>query len=121
MEMQNLTVGVIGTGRIARPFHHNLSGFGAALSHMTRIPSEEMKQMGVEYVSLESLYAQSDVITLHTFLNNSTYHMINTDAIQQMKPGVVIINCARGALIDTRALIDGIESWPCRLGRRGLL
>ena len=73
-------------------------------------PSEEMKQMGVEYVSLESLYAQSDVITLHTFLNNSTYHMINTEAIQQMKPGVVIINCARGALIDTRALIDGIES-----------
>ena len=68
------------------------------------------KQMGVEYVSLESLYAQSDVITLHTFLNDSTYHMINTEAIQQMKPGVVIINCARGALIDTRALIDGIES-----------
>ncbi|MFQ7689349.1 MAG: NAD(P)-dependent oxidoreductase [Butyricicoccus sp.] len=66
--------------------------------------------MGVEYVSLESLYAQSDVITLHTFLNDSTYHMINTEAIQQMKPGVVIINCARGALIDTRALIDGIES-----------
>ena len=57
-----------------------------------------------------TLYAQSDVITLHTFLNDSTYHMINTEAIQQMKPGVVIINCARGALIDTRALIDGIES-----------
>lgn len=110
MEMQNLTVGVIGTGRIGKAVIHNLSGFGCRIIAHDPYPSEEMKQMGVEYVSLESLYAQSDVITLHTFLNDSTYHMINTEAIQQMKPGVVIINCARGALIDTRALIDGIES-----------
>ena len=110
MEMQNLTVGVIGTGRIGKAVIHNLSGFGCRIIAHDPFPSEEMKQMGVEYVSLESLYAQSDVITLHTFLNDSTYHMINTEAIQQMKPGVVIINCARGALIDTRALIDGIES-----------
>lgn len=110
MEMQNLTVGVIGTGRIGKAVIHNLSGFGCRIIAHDPYPSEEMKQMGVEYLSLESLYAQSDVITLHTFLNDSTYHMINTEAIQQMKPGVVIINCARGALIDTRALIDGIES-----------
>ena len=102
MEMQNLTVGVIGTGRIGKAVIHNLSGFGCRIIAHDPYPSEEMKQMGVEYVSLESLYAQSDVITLHTFLNDSTYHMINTEAIQQMKPGVVIINCARGALIDTR-------------------
>ena len=96
MEMQNLTVGVIGTGRIGKAVIRNLSGFGCRIIAHDPYPSEEMQQMGVEYVSLESLYAQSDVITLHTFLNDSTYHMIGAEAIQQMKPGVVIINCARG-------------------------
>ena len=110
VEMWKKTLGVVGTGRIGKAVIHNLSGFGCRIIAHDPYPSEEMKQMGVEYVSLDSLYAQSDVITLHTFLNDSTYHMINTEAIQQMKPGVVIINCARGALIDTRALIDGIES-----------
>ena len=93
----------------AKAVIHNLSGFGCRIIAHDPYLSEEMKQMAWSTFRLESLYAQSDVITLHTFLNDSTYHMINTEAIQQMKPGVVIINCARGALIDTRALIDGID------------
>ena len=110
MEMQNLTVGVIGTGRIGKAVIQNLSGFGCHIVAHDPYPSEEMKKMGVEYVSLDSLYAQSDIVTLHTFLNDETFHMINAESIRKMKPGVVIINCARGALIDTRALIEGIES-----------
>ena len=118
MEMQNLTVGVIGTGRIGKAVIQNLSGFGCHIVAHDPYPSEEMKKMGVEYVSLDSLYAQSDIVTLHTFLNDETFHMINAESIRKMKPGVVIINCARGALIDTRALIEGIESG--RIGSVGV-
>ena len=118
MEMQNLTVGVIGTGRIGKAVIQNLSGFGCHIVAHDPYPSEEMKKMGVEYVSLDSLYAQSDIVTLHTFLNDETFHMINAESIKKMKPGVVIINCARGALIDTRALIEGIESG--RIGSVGV-
>lgn len=118
MEMQNLTVGVIGTVRIGKAVIQNLSGFGCHIVAHDPYPSEEMKKMGVEYVSLDSLYAQSDIVTLHTFLNDETFHMINAESIRKMKPGVVIINCARGALIDTRALIEGIESG--RIGSVGV-
>ena len=86
----------------------NLSGFGCHIIAHDPYPSSDLT--GVEYVSLDQLYERADVITLHTFLDDSTRHMINADAIDKMKPGVVIINCARGALIDTGALIAGIES-----------
>ena len=65
--------------------------------------------MGVEYVSLDSLYAQSDIVTLHTFLNDETFHMINAESIRKMKPGVVIINCARGALIKENELVECLK------------
>lgn len=116
MEMQNLTVGVIGTGRIGKAVIENLSGFGCRIIAYDPYPSTNLTN--VEYVSLDQLYAQADVITLHTFLNDSTHHMINAQAIDKMKAGVVIINCARGALIDTGALIDGIESG--RIGAVGV-
>ena len=109
MEMQNLTIGVIGTGRIGKAVIKNLSGFGCRIIAHDPYPSPALKDQ-VEYVSLDRLYAESDIITLHTFLDDSTYHMISREAIGKMKPGVVIINCARGALIDTDALIEGIES-----------
>lgn len=116
MEMQNLTIGVIGTGRIGKAVIENLSGFGCNIIAHDPYPSPDLKN--VEYVSLDQLYARADVITLHTFLDESTHHMIDAQAIEKMKPGVVIINCARGALIDTRALIDGIESG--RIGAVGV-
>lgn len=75
----------------ARPSIQNLSGFGCHIVAHDPYPSEEMKKMGVEYVSLDSLYAQSDIVTLHTFLNDETFHMINAESIRKMKPGVVII------------------------------
>lgn len=117
MEMQNLTVGVVGTGRIGKAVIENLAGFGCRIMAYDPYPSSQLKGK-VEYVPLDRLYAEADIITLHTPLSRETEHMIGREAIQKMKPGVVIINCARGALIDTKALIEGIESG--RIGAVGV-
>lgn len=107
-EMQNLTVGVIGTGRIGKAVIQNLKGFGCKIIAYDLYPSDDLKD--VEYVSLDELYARADIITLHTFLSEKTEHMINEEALGKMKQGVILINAARGALVDTKALIAAIES-----------
>lgn len=107
-EMQNLTVGVIGTGRIGKAVIQNLRGFGCRILAYDRYPAEDLEN--VEYVPLDELYARSDIITLHIFLSDETFHMINRDSIAKMKKGVILINTARGALVDTGALIEGIEN-----------
>lgn len=107
-EMQNLTIGVIGTGRIGKAVIQNLSGFGCRIIAYDPYPSKDLNN--VEYVTLDELYKESDIITLHTFLSEETYHMINKESIAKMKDGVILINAARGALVDTKALIEGIES-----------
>ncbi len=107
MEMQNMTVGVIGTGRIGKAVIQNLQGFGCKVLAYDIYQDPNLK--GAEYVSLDELYAQSDIVTLHTFLSKETRHMINADAIDKMKQGVILINAARGDLVDTKALIKGIE------------
>lgn len=105
-EMQNMTVGIIGTGRIGRAVIQNLSGFGCKILayslHQKDIPN-------VENVSLDELYARSDIISLHTVLNNETHHLINAQSIAKMKKGVILINTARGPLINTEDLISAIE------------
>lgn len=117
-ELKDLTVGVIGTGRIGRTVLQNLSGFGCKLIAYDLYESEEVKKAGVSYVSLEDMWHQADVITLHAPLTPENYHMIDQDAIRQMKDGVMIINTARGGLIDSEALISGIESG--KIGGAGL-
>lgn len=107
-EMQNMTIGVIGTGRIGKAVIENLKGFGCRIIAYDVCPSKDLKD--VEYVSLNELYEQADIITLHTFLSDKTRHMINENALNKMKKGVILINAARGALIDTKALIAAIES-----------
>ena len=107
-EMQNMTVGIIGTGRIGKAVIKNLSGFDCKIIAYDPYPSKELKN--VEYVSLDELYTRSDIISLHTFLSDETYHMINKDSIAKMKDGVILINAARGALVNTKDLIAAIES-----------
>lgn len=107
-EMQNLTVGIVGTGRIGKAVIQNLKGFGCKILAYDRYPAEDLEN--VEYVPLDELYAKSDIITLHIFLSDETFHMINRDSIAKMKQGVILINTARGALVDTGALIEGIEN-----------
>lgn len=115
-ELKDLTVGVVGTGTIGRTVAQNLSGFGCRLVAYDPYPRTDLP--GVKYMELKELYALADVITLHVPLMDSTYHMIDEHALDQMKPGVVLINCARGALADTDALIAGIEDG--RIGALGI-
>ena len=101
------TVGVIGTGRIGRIFIDICRGFGMEVLAYDRFPANDGN---LEYVSLERLFEESDVISLHCPLTEETRHMINADAISKMKKGVVIVNTSRGGLIDAEALLEGIKS-----------
>ena len=117
-ELKALTVGIIGTGRIGRTVLKNLSGFGCKLIAYDLYENEEVKASGVPYVSLEEMWQQADVISLHAPLTEENFHMIDESAISKMKDGVMIINTARGGLIDSQALIAGIESG--KIGGAGL-
>lgn len=109
LEMHNLTIGVIGTGRIGRTVLQNLTGFGCRLLAYDLYQNENVKSIA-EYVPLPELLKQSDVITMHMPATQDNYHMINRDTLSQMKNGVILINSARGSLIDTEAFLDAVES-----------
>lgn len=117
-ELKDLTVGVIGTGRIGRTVLKDLSGFGCRLIAYDLYENEDVKAQGVPYVTLEEMWQQADVITLHAPLTDENHHMINEETISKMKDGVMIVNTARGGLIDSEALISGIESG--KIGGAGL-
>ena len=104
------TVGIVGTGRIGLVVARILAGFGCRVLAYDVAPSEEGRAIGVEYVSLDHLWARSDIITLHAPLTPETRHLIDAVAIARMKPGVMIVNTGRGALVDTPALIAGLKS-----------
>jgi len=108
-ELRNQTVGVIGTGRIGETVIKNLSGFGPKIIAFDLYEKESVKELAT-YVSMDKLFRESDVITMHTPLTAENHHLINKENIAKMKTGVVIINTARGALIDTSAFIDAIEN-----------
>jgi len=104
-DLHGKTVGVIGTGRIGRVFIDICRGFGMNVIAYDAFPAEGS---GITYVSLDELFASSDIISLHCPLTPETRHMINHSAIKKMKKGVVILNTSRGALIDAEALLEGI-------------
>ena len=88
-----------------------LHGFGGRILAYDRTENETCRsRYGVEYVTLEELFNQSDIISLHCPLLTETYHLVDMDAIARMKKGVMIINTSRGALIDARAAIEGLKS-----------
>ncbi|MFE6527611.1 D-isomer specific 2-hydroxyacid dehydrogenase family protein [Streptomyces rochei] len=104
-ELRDLTVGVIGTGRIGAAVVGRLRGFGCRiLAHDSR------PKTPAEYVSLDELLQQSDMVTLHAPLTQDTYHLLNRRRIERMKQGALIVNTGRGALIDTEALVSALES-----------
>lgn len=105
------TAGVIGTGKIAQQFIKILIGIGMNVIAYDLFPNENAaKEIGFSYVSLDELYSKSDVISLNCPLTKDNKHMINDNSIGKMKDGVIIINTARGGLIDTKALIKGLKS-----------
>lgn len=108
--LQNQTVGLIGSGKIGLHTAKILTGFGCDILAHDPYPNDEMKELGAEYVSLHTLFEQSDIVSLHCPLLPSTHHIIDNDAVSRMKQGVMIINTSRGALIDTRAVTQGLKS-----------
>ncbi len=109
IELRNLTIGVIGTGRIGFNVIKGFSGFGGEIIAYDIYQNKEVENYA-EYKTLDKVLAESDIITLHCPLTDENYHMIDNEAIDKMKKGVIIINAARGALIDTEALIKGLKS-----------
>ena len=104
-DLHGKTIGVIGTGKIGRILIDISRGFGMNVIAYDLFPA---KDSGIAYVSLDELYAESDIISLHCPLTDDTRHMIDEEAISKMKKGVVIVNTSRGALIKGEALVDGL-------------
>ena len=105
-DLYGKTVGIIGTGKIGRVFADICKGFGMKILAYDKFPDPES---GLHYVSLEEIWSQSDILSLHCPLTEETRHLINKDTINQMKDGVVIVNTSRGGLVNTEDLIDGIK------------
>lgn len=109
-DIHGRTAGIIGTGKIGAEVAKILNGFGCRLLVHDQFVNPECTAIGVEYTDLASLFAESDIITLHCPLTPETHHLINADTLRQMKKGVTIINTSRGALIDSQAVIQGLKS-----------
>lgn len=110
-DLHGKTVGVIGTGKIGRVFIDICRGFGMKVIAFDKYPAKDLAEGGsVEYVSLDTLFEKSDVISLHCPLSEDTYHVINAESLDKCKKGVVILNTSRGALVDAEALLAAIKS-----------
>lgn len=112
------TVGIVGTGAIGSVAARILTGFGCRIIATDLIPSAECTAIGVRYVPLGELLGASDIITLHCPLTPATRHLIDATAIERTKPGVMLINTSRGAVVDTKAMISALKSR--RLGALGI-
>lgn len=108
-DLRTKRVGIIGTGRIGQIVARILRGFGCSLRAYDVVENDEVRDYGVRYVDLDTLFAECDVITLHCPLTPETHHLIDADALAKMRPGVMIVNTSRGPLIDTRAAIDALK------------
>lgn len=116
-ELSDMTVGVIGTGRIGTRLIQMLTGFGCKVLAYSPHPNETAAQHAT-YCSLETLLRDSDLITLHAPATDATWHMLDASAFSNMKDGVVLINTARGALMDTDALLANLQTG--KIGALGL-
>lgn len=118
-DMHGKTAGIIGTGKIAKILVGILRGLGMEVLGYDLYPDEAFaRETGMRYVSLDELYRDSDVISLHVPLTEQTRYIINDDSIARMKDGVMIINTGRGPLIQTNALIEGLKTK--KIGSAGL-
>jgi D-3-phosphoglycerate dehydrogenase len=110
-ELRGKSLGIVGLGSIGREVVKRARAFEMRVqAYDPYVTAQIAKDLGVELVDLAALYAESDYITLHVALTPETDHMLSHDAFAQMKPGVRIVNCARGELIDDQALQQAIES-----------
>lgn len=103
------TVGVVGTGQIGEAFARIMLGFGCRVLASDPERNNALERAGVRYVEVDELFRESEVVSLHCPLTPQTRHLIDADALESMKPGVVIVNTSRGAVVDTRAVIAGLK------------
>jgi D-lactate dehydrogenase len=109
-DLAGTTAGIVGTGRIGALVARLLWHFRCEVICHDPFEDPGLVELGVRYTSLDEIWALSDVISLNCPLSPDTHHLVSTDAVQQMKPGVMLVNTGRGALIDTMAVIDGLKS-----------
>ncbi|MFA5392214.1 MAG: NAD(P)-dependent oxidoreductase [Candidatus Paceibacterota bacterium] len=109
-ELFNKTIGVIGTGRIGTNVIRITNGFEMKVLAYDKYPNDQLaQQLSFEYVSLEKLLAESDIITLHVPYNSETHHLLNKNNINLIKPGAYVINTSRGGVIETEALYQVLK------------
>ncbi len=116
--MQHRNVGVIGTGRIGLATIKVLLGFGCHVYAHDPYPNHAVLELGVEYVSLEEIFAVCDIISLHCPLTSENHHLLNRDSFSRMKPGVMVINTSRGGLLNALDAIEALKTG--QLGSLGL-
>jgi len=118
-DLHGKTAGIFGTGKIGRAVAQILRGFGMKVLAYDPFPSPEWaKEFGVEYTDAKTLTRECEVISLHSPLTTQTHHIIRRETLELMKPGTILINVSRGALIDTKSLIEALKCG--RLGGVGL-
>lgn len=109
-DLHQKVIGIIGTGKIGTAFAKIMKGFETKIIAYDPNPNQELIQENIlKYVELEDIFKYSDIISLHCPLTRETKYIINEESIQKMKDGVMIINTGRGALIDTKAVINGLK------------
>ncbi len=117
-DLHSQVIGIVGLGKIGSVLAKIMRGIGCRVLAYDGHPKPEAESLGVELVTLEKLFAEADIVSLHCPLLPPTHHMINAAAIAKMKPGVMLINTSRGALVDTQDVIHGLKSG--RIGYFGL-
>lgn len=117
-DLHGKTVGIVGTGKIGALTAKILHGFGCRLLGYDVSQNPDCQALGMEYVSLPELLGASDIVSLHCPLIPETYHLINTETVEQMKQGTILINTSRGQLINTKAVTKGLKSG--KIGYLGL-
>ncbi|MDE2728297.1 MAG: NAD(P)-binding domain-containing protein, partial [Gemmatimonadota bacterium] len=109
--LKGKTLGVIGTGPIGSEMARLAGSVGMEVIAWTYNPSDERaREIGLTYVELDELLEKSDVVSLHVMLTEDSRYMINRDSLASMKPGALLINCGRGGLVDTDALVAALRS-----------
>ncbi len=108
-DLHGKTVGIVGTGKIGTVLAGIMKGFGCALLGYDTFPNQACIDLGMHYVELNNLLAQSDIVSLHAPLTPQTHHMIHGQAMANMKRGAMLINTSRGGLVDTEALIEALK------------
>lgn len=117
-DLHSRTVGIVGTGQIGAVVARILQGFGCRLLAFDPVRNPDCEAVGVSYVTLDGLLAESDIVTLHCPLTPETNHLIDAEALDRMQQGVMLINTSRGQVIDTQAAIAGLKSG--KIGYLGL-